>query len=334
MSKKRLTGIVLMLIGIVQGFSQDPQFTQFYANPLYLSPSFSGTTDGTRAVINFRDQWPAIPGAFITYSASLDHYFPRQNSGVGLQVVRDQAGSGQLALTTIAASYSYKMKFSRKWTILPGMNLSYNVRSIDFYKLRFNDQMHIDGNSSTSIETPSLEKVQYPDATISLLAYDRFYWGGFSVEHLFNPNQSLIDGISKVPVKLRIYGGRKFVLSNYKRWNEESIKVAFSYKAQGKYDQLDLGAYWNKGPFIFGLWYRGLPLVKKYERGHFNHDAFVVLVGYKYKTLTAGYSYDVTISRIFANTNGSHEISIIYEFNQDQKVRRKRKAVIVPCPKF
>ncbi len=334
MIKNSFIGILFILMMTVGALAQDAQFSQFYANPLYLSPSFAGSTDGTRAVINFRDQWPGIPGAFITYAASIDHYFPSQNSGVGLQVLKDQAGSGQLALTTIAASYSYKMRFNRKWTLLPGLGLSYNVRSIDFYKLKFPDQMHISGNSPVSTEVPSLEKVNYPDASFSVLAYNYFYWGGISFEHLFMPNQSLINGVSHVPIKVRVYGGRKFVYSNVNRWNEESIKLAFSYKAQGKYDQLDLGAYWSKGSFVVGLWYRGIPLFKKYEKGHFNHDAFIILAGYKYKTLAFGYSYDITISRIFANTHGSHEISLIYEFNQDQRVRRKRRSKMVSCPKF
>ncbi|MBN2668052.1 MAG: type IX secretion system membrane protein PorP/SprF [Bacteroidales bacterium] len=327
--------IILLLISFnAVVYAQDAQFSQFYANPLYLSPSFAGSTDGSRAVINFRDQWPAIPGSFITFSASIDHFFPRYNSGLGFQVLRDQAGSGHLALTTLALQYSYLIKLNRRWNIRPGLMLNYNVRSIDFYELQFNDQMDIDGNSPSSIETPTMEKVQYPDAGFSLLAYNRLYWGGFMIDHIFNPNQSLIEGMSGVPIKFRLYGGRKFIVANAKRYNEETIKVAFSYKAQGKFDQLDIGAYWNRSPFMFGLWYRGIPLFKKFGQGYANNDAFIVLVGVQYQDITFGYSYDVTISRLFANTTGSHEISIIYEFNQDQKVRCKTKAEIVPCPKF
>lgn len=324
---------LLFLISSSHSFGQDAQFSQFYANPMYLSPSFAGSTSGTRAVLNFRDQWPSIPGAFVTYSASVDHYFPRYNSGVGIQVLRDQAGSGKLGLTTMAVNYAYQIRFNRKWYVRPGLMLNYNVRSIDFDALQFNDQMHIDGNSATSIEDPSLEKTQYADAGFSIMAYNKIYWGGFMLDHIFTPNQTLIDGISRIPLKLRVYGGRKFIVANAKRYNQETIKVAFSYKSQGKFDQLDLGAYWSRDPFIFGLWYRGIPLFKSFD-GIMNNDALAILVGYKYKTLTFGYSYDVTISRIFAHSGGAHELSLVFEFNQNQKVRRKRKAVIIPCPKF
>ena len=334
MSKYYKYILFLLIILSTKLFSQDAQFSQFYANPMYLSPSFAGSTNGTRAVLNFRDQWPAIPGSFITYSASVDHYFARYNSGLGVQVYRDQAGSGQLALTTLAANYSYQISINRHWTVRPGLMLNYNIRSIDFDKLQFNDQMSIDGNSPVSIESPSLEKIQYADAGFSIMAFNKLYWGGFMIDHIFTPNQSLIDGEARIPIKFRLYGGRKFVVANAKKYNEETIKVAFSYKAQDKFDQLDIGAYWSREPFIFGLWYRGIPVIKDYGPGYMNNDAIVILVGYKYKEITFGYSYDITISGIFANTTGSHEISLVFEFNQNRKARRKRNYVIIPCPKF
>ncbi|MFA9210006.1 MAG: type IX secretion system membrane protein PorP/SprF, partial [Yersinia sp. (in: enterobacteria)] len=39
---------------------------------------------------------------------------------------------------------------------------------------------------------------------------------------------------------------------------ERSITPAFIYKAQGKFDQLDVGMYLTYEPVVFGLWYRGL----------------------------------------------------------------------------
>ena len=53
---KRLFGFVLfvLLMAAPQDVkSQDPQFSQFYAAPLYLNPGFAGTTPYIRAGANF-----------------------------------------------------------------------------------------------------------------------------------------------------------------------------------------------------------------------------------------------------------------------------------------
>ncbi|HXB12127.1 MAG TPA: type IX secretion system membrane protein PorP/SprF, partial [Bacteroidia bacterium] len=73
-------------------YAQDPQFTQFYANPLYLNPAFAGSARCPRICMNFRDEWPAIPGTFVTYSASYDQHVDDLAGGIGLLVTQDQAG--------------------------------------------------------------------------------------------------------------------------------------------------------------------------------------------------------------------------------------------------
>ena len=74
--------------------AQDPQFSQFYANPLYLNPAFAGTARCPRVVMNYRNQWPGIPGNFVTYSASYDQHVDDMNGGLGVLVMNDRAGAG------------------------------------------------------------------------------------------------------------------------------------------------------------------------------------------------------------------------------------------------
>ena len=127
---------LILCIGFVNNIrAQDPQFTQFYAAPLYLSPSFAGATSGSRAVLNFRDQWPAIPGAFITTAFSLDHYINSLKSGVGIIFLRDVAGTGKLGSTSFNAQYTYDLRATRKLHFRPAIQFGYSQRSIDFYSL-------------------------------------------------------------------------------------------------------------------------------------------------------------------------------------------------------
>ena len=97
----------VMLVGLVAQ-AQDPQFTQFYANPLYLNPAFAGTARCPRVVLNYRNQWPALTGTFVTTSASYDQHVDAILGGIGVLVTNDQAGKGTLNTTTVSGIYSYE----------------------------------------------------------------------------------------------------------------------------------------------------------------------------------------------------------------------------------
>jgi hypothetical protein len=71
--------IILSFVFFYDSFGQDPTFSQFYANKLYLSPSFTGATEQYRLTMNYRNQWPAIPGVFHTYSISFERAMPSFN---------------------------------------------------------------------------------------------------------------------------------------------------------------------------------------------------------------------------------------------------------------
>ena len=48
----------------------DPEFTQYYANPLYLNPAFAGSNICPRIHVNYRNQWPGLAANYVTFSAS------------------------------------------------------------------------------------------------------------------------------------------------------------------------------------------------------------------------------------------------------------------------
>jgi type IX secretion system PorP/SprF family membrane protein len=325
--------LIFSFISTTVAYPQDPQLTQFFSSPLYLAPSFAGTGLGSRAVLNFRDQWPAIPGAFVTYMFSLDHNFYRYRSGLGLLFLRDQAGSGHLATTQVSLNYSYNIVINRMINIRPAMAVVFAQRSIDYSRLLFNDQLSFEYGVTPTVESRLIDKRQYIDFVYSTVVFTRRYWGGINIVHLLQPDQSLLnEGLSPVPTELTVFGGGKWKRGS-SSFRKESILFSFLYKAQGKFDQLDLGVYWQNLPFVVGVWYRGLP-VKHYAPGYFNHDAVAVMLGYGLDRFKIGYSYDFTVSRLAFKSAGSHEISIAYEFNQDQRLKKKQNKQMIPCPKF
>jgi len=320
-----------------QLMAQKIQFSQFYAAPLVLSPSYTGLIDGSRIVLNYRDQWPNIPGTFTTYAFSYDQYFDKMKSGIGLSVVRDVAGTGNLSLTDIGLLYSYDIKINRFWHVRPGMRFKYGQRGIDISKLIFGSQLTLNGNPTSSANYSILKKNSYIDVDASALAYHSRYWAGITVANLLRPNQALvISNDTRVPIKLSVFGGTRIPIKGDSRKSHEiteSVTFSALYQTQGGSDQLDLGAYWKKVPFTLGLWFRGIPVFSS-PTGYEALDAVIVLIGYEIYDLRFGYSYDYTLSKLNGTTGGAHEVSIIYEFNKNLKIKRKQRQVTIPCPDF
>ena len=200
--------LILSLILITDGFGQDPTFSQFYANPLYLSPSFAGATQEYRLAINYRNQWPSVPGVFHTYNIAFDKAMPSFNSGIGIMATYDVAGSGDLSTTNIGLLYSYDFNINKEWHIRPGINFKFYYLGLNIGKLIFNSQ--ITGSGVTpSISPPPFDNVADVDFATSALVYNERIWGGFTLDHLLAPKTSFYGdwGNAIVPVKFNFYGG-------------------------------------------------------------------------------------------------------------------------------
>jgi len=313
---------------------QSPQFSQFYANQVYLNPAFTGNTQVNRLAGNYRNQWAGLPKAFVSYSIAYDHNFAMINSGLGLMAIRDQAGVGGLSYTNFSALYSYKFALRENLMASAGISYGVSIRAADASSYVFGDEFITGGATTADIN----ERKVYGDFGAGFLVYNSKLWGGLSVAHLNRPNESLVaNQKSRVPMLWTFHGGYTFVLSETKSGViEKSLIVAANYKSSAKFDQIDLGVYYNPKRVILGLWYRGLPLLKKNEGGGYVNDAIIVLFGLKWEHYRIGYSYDITSSKLeVSNSYGSHEISMTYEWpTKTGKKKKRKKNFIAPCPKF
>ncbi len=335
----KIKSIILVFLFLFLSFfdlkAQDAMFSQYYSAPLYLAPSFAGSTDGSRVVLNYRNQWPSVQTAYNVYSFSYDHYFAGYKSGVGIYMLRDVAGSGNLSKTNVGLQYSYKVRLTREWFLIPAIQFQVSQLSIDFDKLVFYEQLTFNGVIPQNSETNTVNGVKYLDVAASVIGFNKNQWYGISIDHFNKPNESLKNSIGTVPVRTKFFGGKKFYTDNRSsKYNRESFSASFIFQKQESFMQLDIGGYWSKMPIALGLWYRGIPVNNKKNTGYYNNDAISLLLGYHFQDLRIGYSYDLTISRLVGHTWGSHEISIILEFLQDKMPKRVRKRAIIPCPKF
>ena len=347
MRRVMVLSALLILLGADLASAQDPQFSQFYAAPLYLNPAFAGSTNQGRVGMNYRNQWPGIDANFTTISAYADFYLEDYKSGVGMIINRDYVNLVGLQSIDVAFQYSYDLQITKKLSFRPGVQVALYNRSINFGRLTFGDQFNFNTGQPTN---PTGEQLRgsnkfFPDLSAGGVFYSPKAWFGFSAFHLTQPNQSISGENSPLPIKYSVHGGYKFLLRPgvigsgvYSRKSERSVSPTFQYRHQGPFDQLDIGTYLTLEPIMFGVWYRGIPVKK--VNGFTNNESLVMLVGLtilrgdskRQDILNLGYSYDYTISKLGPGSGGSHEFSLVYTF----PIRNPRKPpldkMIIPCP--
>lgn len=333
--RNRHSILFILFFCSLQAFAQDPQFTQFYASPMYLNPAFTGLTYEHRFTANYRKQWPAIKHAYTTFMAAYDYNVSGLNSGIGGFFLQDEAGTSKLTTTQTGINFAYRFRVNKHSEFRAGLMAAMTQKKLDYTDLVFNSQLSDGTTSVPSPEALGIEPVSYLDIGAGGLYNSTNYWVGASAKHINEPNSSMVGNIDALPVMLSVHGGYRYIIFARAggRQLEEFVSASVHFRKQQKYDQLDIGAYYFKSFLNVGLWYRGLPF-KKYKPGYANRESLAILIGCEIpeKNFRVGYSYDLTISRLgITNTQGSHEISLVYEV---AKKKKKNKRVLVSCPKF
>ncbi len=344
--KKIFTIAIICLVQIffcLDSNAQDVQYSQFYAAPLYLNPAMTGSSEMTRIGVNFRNQWPGLDQSFTSYSAYIDHYMFNAKSGVGLIVNKSEQSMANLSVSEIGASYSYRMRLGFRSFLRMGGQVSYMDRDAYFGDLIFGSQIDDQTGAVGDFSGENLGagmRHQFMDYSFGMLFHNENVWFGLSGHHLTQPNISFLDGAnSRLPLKVSAHGGVKFDLSGgsssqmyNQRTGTKDLTLAFNYKNQGAFSQLDMGAQINIQPIVLGVWYRGIPVSKDEQA---NHESIVGLLGISLGGgLDMGYSHDFTISTLGnTNTGGAHEVSLRYSFLAGSAKGRGRTSSM-PCFKY
>lgn len=309
--------------------AQDPQLSQFYASPIYTNPAFAGAAKKLRITSNARNQYTGLSKTYRTVVASLDAYMPGMKSGLGLLASADQAGDGFLTTVTLGATYAYNLAISRNWSANFGIMGEIRQRSYDFNKFVFGDQLDpVLGNVKVSSENPGQEKIVYPNFAVGALLYNEYFYGGFAVHNLLEPNQSFFLTNSDntallLPRRYTAHAGANIILKKA-RYEENRVVLSpnILFMNQREYYQVNLGTYLRKQSLTVGMWYRQTSR---------NADAIILLLGLRLKGFRLGYSYDITVSNARTATVGSHEISIGIDINTPKKTR-SRYGKPLNCP--
>ena len=327
-----LAGFLLLA---VLANAQDPHFSQFFASPLTLNPAFTGKFDGLwRLAVNHRDQWPSIPKAYVTSSASIDFPILKKKVpandvfGVGISGLSDASANNILKLNYGSLSMSYHKSLDENGysTIGAGFQGTYSSLTLDQTKLTFEDMLTQNGftNPTSDILTNGNNQ-SYFDMNAGLLysgstnGINNFYLGT-SMYHINRPKVSFKDKNWFLSGRVTIHAGGSFPLTE-----QFMIHTSIIHQIQNKASETTIGAAFsaslsqdpqNTSNVYIGSWMR-------------LNDAIVPYIGLEFGGLRIGASYDLNISNLKAATEsrGGSEISIIF-------IKQPEELKGIPCPKF
>lgn len=318
---KRLLILIVILLEGMYSLAQDPAFTQFYANPLYLNPAFAGSHGCPRFALNYRNEWPSLTGNYVTYSASYDQYFKNISGGFGVLATHDQQGQGTINTSMLGLVYSYHLKVSRKFSMMFGARAAWYQKFLDWDKLTFGDMIDPRrGFIYSTGDVPRGGSRGFFDASAGIVGYSKTFFFGFAAHHLNTPNESMIIGNSPLPRRFTGHMGADIPLGRRSKYsNGTNIMPNVIYQYQNGFQELNIGTYIKYGAFNVGAWYR-------------NRDAFIVTIGVNTGKFKLGYSYDVTVSKLNNGVSGgSHEISMGLNLSCKQKPISFKT---ISCPSF
>ncbi|MEY3249061.1 MAG: hypothetical protein RL742_1104 [Bacteroidota bacterium] len=221
-----------LLVLINSTAAQDPYFSQFYANRVYLNPAYAGFDPGTTVLLNYRNQWPGVPDgdvgasptSYRTLNATADFRLPcfpgPRNFSVGLagSVFHDDAGRAPLvtqgagvavsaAKRLLSGGYGRKIKY---FDIRLGAQLSAMQRRINGDFFIYSSQLDPYIGLINEPEVLNLRSRIYPNLNVGLMfnfGNERFVFSaGGSSSNVLEPDQALYDAPSKDRL-LRRYTG-------------------------------------------------------------------------------------------------------------------------------
>jgi len=288
---KKLLYIIICLAGFFAEASsqQVPLYSQYMLNGFLLNPAVAGSEGYTAVNLTAREQWIGMKHAPGTYALSFQtrilkkSYISRgtsvrkRNSGssrggkVGLGGYIFSDHNGAVKRTGIKGTYAYHINF-RHSQLSFGLSVVGYQFSLDddlIHLLHPGDELWLGANKSVFI----------PDADFGVYYTARNYWGGFSVDQLFESTLKIGDsGYDRYVMERNYYliGGYDFELS---RDIVLSSSTLLKYAGQ----------------------------------------SIIVLAGVSVDKFIFGYAYDIGLNSIMKYSYGTHEFTFIAKFGDNAR---------------
>ena len=334
--------LVAIAIALSSAAAQDVHFTQFYSAPLLLNPALTGGFEGKlRAGLIYRDSWRGtLDNPFVTTTAGLDFRFPIRAGGrdngdaaaAGIVFMNDRVKVYDFTHNQIMVSGAYHKLLDKNTNqrLSGGIQVGVGQRNINYGALDFQDEFSIQPNGSSGYFGATREEL--PPNNLAFLDLNAginysyaprgraALYAGVAVHHINEPDISFDAQVEDPTVEPEPQAlDRKYsvhVAGAIPLQSTLSLQPRVLAQMQGESIQAVLGTNlrfqfdeFSSTALHVGSWFRGVRNVDGV-----GPDAVVALVGFEYKNVLLGTSYDIGLSDFTANSRGrgALEISLAY----------------------
>lgn len=192
-----LATCLISLVGVSTSHAQqDPHFTQYFDNMLFVNPAYSGSNGVLNATAMHREQWAGFEGRPHSTTLGIHSPLPYESVGVGLSFVNDKIGP--MNQTMIYGDVSYSLKFkNHNGRLSFGLKGGVNIINIG--------DSHIDAaepNDPTALS--SIRNNVNPNFGFGIYYRTPSFFAGLSIPKML---QRGYDGISETNLEQRHYYG-------------------------------------------------------------------------------------------------------------------------------
>ena len=328
-------------------YAQDIHFSQYYMNPLALSPANAGVErTKLQAIAVYKDQWKSVASPYKTLSLSCDKKLNLSFSrldflALGVNVFNDKAGDINMKTFQAGVSVAYHRFLNRQKYMSVGLGLQsgFAQRSITLENATWGNQY--DGNSFNPLlssgEPEGSSSFSYADPLSAgvVWAYnntsgrlkvtdnhDMKVVIGFGVYHLLRPDYSFYGTQEKLNVKYVLNGSSMLSIPN----SNIAVAPGFLFYRQGPARELYPGTlirYKLKQASKYTGYFKSTAL----SVGGFLRvkDAVAAVLQFEHAGYCMGISYDFNISdlRVASSGRGGIEIALRYNIEEQYGGRSK-----------
>ena len=291
--------LMIVVSGVAAHAQQDPQFTQYMFNSLYVTPAYAGVEGVTQLTAIHRSQWAGYQSSFndggapTTQMVSFTSPIYKLKSGFGTYIINDKLGPQNNLEAHAIYAYHLALKDGK---LSFGIKVGVYSQSINYDQYR---AIHM--NDPLLKDKTGKESQLRPDVGFGLYYRAEKYYLGVGVSHLtraefdFNVN----DARNALENHLNFTAGY-FYEVNFDLTLNPTVLVKTDFKEYS----FDLGVIATlKDKMWAGLSFR-------------QSEAANVLLGYSFlkdKSLRFGYAIDVVVKDQEAKENFSHEVLLSYQ---------------------